>query len=67
MEELKKQIEDKIKELTPKMHEHARWRRKRKTELYQERILTYKQVLKLIEEITRPTSLFHKHRKHRNF
>jgi NAD dependent epimerase/dehydratase family enzyme len=51
MEELKKQIEDKIKELTPKMHEHARWRRKRKTELYQERILTYKQVLKWINDL----------------
>jgi len=51
MEALKKRIEDQIKELLPTMYNEARLKRKRRTELYQERILTYKQVLKWIKEI----------------
>lgn len=58
MEELKNKIEDKIKELTPTLHKEARLKRRRRAELFQERILSLKEVLKWINEIEKKTQSY---------
>jgi hypothetical protein len=51
MEELKKQIEAELEKIQPIMFKEARLKRKRRAELFAERVLTYKQVLKWINDL----------------
>ena len=51
MEQLKTQIEEVIKQLLPKLHEEARLKRKRRMEIYQAEIDTFRNVLKMINNL----------------
>jgi hypothetical protein len=51
MDKLKKRIEAELEKIQPIMFKEARLKRKRRAELFAERVLTYKQVLKWINEI----------------